>query len=453
MTQDMHSKSSHFRPENVYPFMYYSYQFKFLIQCQRRHSTEHGSSQQHSDTMARILRSCRAHVIWIFQIVRFDDTWEEYYTVDGTPAPPRHRKISGESGLSRSVEGAYQFLKLCLFFDAWKDEWELVLELLSLRLAGWLSYLQSTQHMGNLWIQEEDIETLKPRDTRSQDSDPVRRRFPHYYLADSALLWLAIRQVERLLQSLDDICYQCSGERKSAKEAVKHLRQSVGSYTKAVGPQTIRSNILNTFKIARRDSISPVLASDQDLSSPTGKTAEKLQMFVPAISDENASAVAGHSSAKPITKLGPSISGADQQIIACQRSVNEYMCEIEPSDGPIIEAIFGGLLQATSGNMNAAWQETLKIQGRKDVSSMHEARQLAFALWTSRFDYKLAQCKEGDPHDALCNRLSASLYSSGAFAEEIKDEAPAPMLSWASPTYETANLIMGCRYDGCRLAL
>ena len=124
--------------------MWYSFQFKFLIQYHRYLSkmNRHGSVDAE-----RIHATCESHLVWVFKIAPTLRTWYTIYSVGGASESSPVELSSQENPLSYVVEGAFHFLKLCLCYETWKEEWELVLGLLHLALEKWLSYLVSTQHM------------------------------------------------------------------------------------------------------------------------------------------------------------------------------------------------------------------------------------------------------------------------------------------------------------------
>lgn len=106
------------------------------------------------------------------------------HSVGGASGDSSVEHPSEENPLSNVIEGAFHFSKLCFYHEAWKEKWESVLELLHAALEKWLSYLVNTQHMGNLWVENETIEVLKPRhDSLSRDRDTMNQAFPQYHLA------------------------------------------------------------------------------------------------------------------------------------------------------------------------------------------------------------------------------------------------------------------------------
>ena len=199
----------------------------------------------------RIRTACECHLVWAFLIATPTNTWESYYSVGGF-----NEEVESEpSSTSRAIEGAYQFLKLYLYLNTWKEKWRFILELLQLKLEGWLSYLKSTQHMANLWVEREDMETFKPRDTSPRDGDYISRMYPHYHLSDAALLWLALLQLEKMIQLIEaEFAGQSQSQSLAVESMVKDVRHCLVSYQKDLSLHKIRSNIIETFKVPKSGS-------------------------------------------------------------------------------------------------------------------------------------------------------------------------------------------------------
>ena len=233
--------------------MWCSFQFKFLIQYHR-----YLSKMKHHESVdaKRIQETCEAHLVWVFKIAPTLNTWYAQYTVGGASGNSSVEHSSEENPVSNVVEGAFHFLKLCLYHEVWKEKWELVLGLLYAALEKWLSYLVSTQHMGNLWVENETIEILKPQhDSLSRDRATINQACPQYYLADFSVLWLALMQVEHLIASLEHtIKSQNRSQEDTARLNIQKVRETFNSRRPTLSPENIQAKIINTFKVFKRDS-------------------------------------------------------------------------------------------------------------------------------------------------------------------------------------------------------
>lgn len=138
---------------------------------------------------------CEGHLIWVFRMADSTNTWSPHYTVSGSKATHNI-----QPSLANFVEGAFHFLKLCFYLSTWHNKWKFGLELFHLKLRDWLLYLERNQHMANLWIERHDFESFKPYNSTSEDAVYIRRKYPHYYLSDAALIWLALSHVEKTNQ-------------------------------------------------------------------------------------------------------------------------------------------------------------------------------------------------------------------------------------------------------------
>lgn len=404
------------------------FQFRFLIQCQRyiRSMRKDEDAERHFEE--RIHSVCKGHLVWVFQIANSEtiNTWSPYYTVSGSNTAEELKASSIKSSLAYSVEGAFQFLKLCLYLSTWNEEWQFILELLDLKLDHWLSYLTSNKHMANLWVEDEDVESFKPYNSTSEDVSHIRRTYPHYHLSDAALVWLALLYVEKMVQFIEDKFHtQTPQNAESIERKVKDVRQTFDASQGTLSLQQIRSSILETFKVPKRglsSSTSALLGSQttEAWSSVQAKAAEK----------------------------------RDQQVIAFQRTINESLLEIGPYDFATIEASILGIFEGSGDHAEAAWRETLKMQKGKDISTFEDPRQIALSMFASkfptRFKYDLASSRAGKIEDAWTNRLQDALYDSGLFAQKIVEDAPEPMSEWRALTYETMSLLVGGLFKECR---
>lgn len=133
----------------------------------------------------------------MFRIARLTETWDAIYSVGGDPEVAQ--VPSDKPSTSRVVEGAFHFSKLWLYCSTWPTEWNFVLELLHIKLDDWLSYLRSSQHMANLWITRQEDVMLKPYDTISPENGSIQKTYPQYRLSDFTMLWIALSQLEGLI--------------------------------------------------------------------------------------------------------------------------------------------------------------------------------------------------------------------------------------------------------------
>ncbi|KAL8719189.1 MAG: hypothetical protein Q9225_003768 [Loekoesia sp. 1 TL-2023] len=363
---------------------------------------------------------------------------------------PPHRPFT-----SRFIEGAFHFSKLWLYYSTWTQEWEFVLQLLHAKLGKWLSYLRNTQHMANLWVARQEDVILKPHDTISPGNGSIYRTCPQYHLSDFTTLWITLNQLEELVDSIErnpDL------QRRSREDLAKcwfnELRQIFDSHRKILGIQTVRSNILETFVVSKRGEISNQLNTyEKTATNPEATEVGESPITITINTSENP-----RTSAVPAIKVENSVldskgSEPDQRIIAFQRTISDYIWEIQPSDIATIEAATFGFFDKSNDQISSAWRETLKKQKDSSIQSFQEPRQLALAWFAARSEYVLTNSPQHVIEDICRKKLVVALYDSGAFARRIVDDAPESLRSWSAEHYETLSILMGCLFEECRPVL
>ena len=365
---------------------------------------------------------------------------------------------SEEKPVSNVVEGAFNFLKLCFYYETWKEEWEIVLEFLHPALETWLSYLVNTQHMANLWVESEAFETWKPQhDSLSRDGDTINQAYPQYLLSDSSVLWLALIQLEYLIASIEHTIKSQNREQVDpARLQIEKVRESFHSRRPTLSPENIRSKIINTFKVSKRDLAGEFPATD------TMKSSSKV---IPA-GESIASATTGALDDSPISgdqrnKLEVSLQdeaiiGRDQSLILFQRTVKEYIYEVQPSDITTLEAFAFGMFDNPQDQ--DAWHATIKLQEEKNITFPWDTRLIALALLGLKIGHDLVKINEDKIEDVkikevLQKRLSAASYNSGYFAQTMVLDHQEQTQNWSGVTYELVSILMGSLYDECQTLL
>lgn len=397
----------------------------------------------------RIDSVCEGHLVWVFQIADSTDTWSRYYAVSGSNTAEEFNSDSYPS-LAYSVEGAFQFLKLWLYLSTWNEKWQFVLELLHLKLRDWLLYLERNQHMANLWIEDEDLEFFKPYNSLSEDVSDIRRTYPRYHLSDAALIWLALLHIEKTIKLIEDTFHTQTPQNAGPIESmVKDIRQYFDASQGTLSLQHIRSSILKTFKVSK---------GGLNASLSAGKRAGIGHTVTISGDSETLGMQSSSTSALPgsqATEARSSVQAEaakkrDQQLIVFQRTINQSMLEIESHDFATIEASVHGIFEGSQDHVEAAWRETLKIQKEKDISTFEDPRQIALAMFASRFKCNLASARVEEIEEVSRARLRDALYDSGLFAQKVVEDAPEPIRNWSAHTYETMSLMIGSLFKECR---
>ena len=370
------------------------------------------------DLKDRIYATCKGHLVWTSFIANDtpNQTWIRGYAVNG-----KFNRTDEEKLWAFSMEGAFYFLELYLFLDTWSEKWSFVLNLLHLKFEKWLRRLEKTQHMSNLWIEDEDDESFKPNVSTSDDAAEISRRYPHYDISHSTLIWQAISQVERMLKMIGNQLEKV--EDTESTEMLKEIRESIESFQGSLSLQRIRDNILRTFKVPKVG-LHTALPIDNNATLTT------------AVRSPNDASL----SVQPTiaTKTG-------SQVIAFQRNIKENVLEIKGHDSLVIEAALLGFFDGKQDQVDAAWRETIRAQKERDVETFADPRHLALVLFASRFKYNLASSQQGKVEDAVRKMLESSLYDSGFFGHLLEQDAPRPQRYWSAPArnYEAMSLLVG----------
>ena len=91
----------------------HSFQFRALVQCQRRIDAIHNHEIYLTELAERIRTTCKLHLVWVFSIAQMSEgTWRPGYSVGGKSKASEVDKYT-DVRPSYSVEGAFQFLKVC----------------------------------------------------------------------------------------------------------------------------------------------------------------------------------------------------------------------------------------------------------------------------------------------------------------------------------------------------
>ncbi|KAL8922750.1 MAG: hypothetical protein Q9172_003465 [Xanthocarpia lactea] len=411
------------------------FQFKFLTQIQKyidNTEQEEGYRQKQKE---RIKATCRGHLVWCFKTAQCDDTWGTWYSVRGNVLDEKFPV--GEPSLSNAVEGAYHFSKLWLYLNTWDTEWDFILDLLGSRLDEWLTYLDRTRYMDNLWVERYGYEELRPYNTIPPDSEHTYRSFPEYHLSDFTFLWLVFRQLEHLIDLIGNTHNLGATEEKSSvKQKFSRVRKAYADSQKTMGSQEIRSNIFRTFVIR-----------PQAESGTKSNSDEKATKIVETDGYKQATVSTDMSSTSPIIEgssfRGLQNSGTARKILVFRRTIKEYGFYIQPTDIATIEAAIAGFFEGPDEQYRSAWQENLKIQQDQHTPSLESPLQVALTLFAAKFGCNLGNPPVNGIETVCLSRLSLALYDSGVFAQTIVGNAPESMRSWSAPTYETLSNLVG----------
>ena len=357
------------------------------------------------------------------------------------------------SSTSRATQGGFQFLKLCTYYHTWEEEWEFVLEFLHLKLKEWLEYLESTMHMDNLWVEREDSQTFKLHDTSPGDGDYISKKYPHYTLSDSAVVWIALLQLEKLIGMIEERARPLTQPNADRRESMaKDVRQWYDSHQDNLNVHKVRKNILKTYQVSR-DEASPGSTSHAKASvGPTVVNPDDSQSTPFGALDSLSMPLGQRASVGNSIRAVPA-SGQAKPIIILQRKIDEYTLETESTDFAIIEAAIMGIFESSQGQVQSAWRATLNVQKYRDVETFEEPRHVSLTLFASRFKYDLARAYGGKFEEISLRRLRAALYDSGFFAQKIEEDKPGMMRSWSAITYETISLLIGSLLEPCREVL
>ena len=395
----------------------------------------------------------------MFEVAPTRDTWYTQYSVGGALETSPVEPPSEEDSLSYVVEGAFHFLKLCLYHETWKEQWEFVLGLLHTASEKWLSYLVSTQHMANLWVENESIESLKPQhDSLSRDGDAINQAWPQYFLSDFSLLWLALIQLENLIVSIEHTIKNQNRTREdTARLKIEKVRATFNSRRPILSPEIIQSKIINTFKVSKRDYVGEFSATDattnSKMASPVGEsTANTITgpFDSPRMSGDQRNKI-------EISLRDGAINRSDQQIIVFHRTINEYIFEVQPTDIITLEAYAFGMLESPQDQ--DAWHATIKVQEEKSNTTSSDTRLIALALLGLNIGHDIVRISGDKARDVkskevfLQNSLSAASYDSGHFPLTTVLDQPEQTQSWSGVSYEPLSILMASLYEECRTLL
>ena len=381
----------------------------------------------------------------MFQIADSTPTWSSPYAVDGTTFDSGAQN----SRTSWALQGSFHFLKLCLYYAGWREDWTFVLELLHSKLDQWLNYLESSKHMNNLWVEKEHIEAFRPHDTSARDGESISREYPHYYLGDAMELWLALLQIERLIQSLEE---QAKGSTQppmdNERTMVKEVRESFNAHQDTLSSRKIRSNILETFTVPVNEARSSVqVTSEPIIAAPGGFSHPSIGGIIetPAIFRQS-------------VKVGSSIQVGSEntrakQAILLRRSIKEHDYNISCTDLAVIEAALLGFFHGPEDYVDVAWRKTMKMQKERDVLAFLDPRGVSLTLFAAKYKHFIGRSYAGKLEEVLFGMLNTALYDSGLFTQTIVDSAPGPINSWSIGTYETMSLLLAALSEPCREVL
>ena len=440
-----------------------SQKFSFLIQCQR-HIEATAANESSQPYSARIQKACRGYLSWAFQIVQFTDTWAYAYAIDGTPQDETKIYDYGMHSPSRSIDGATELLKLCLYLSTWQDEWEFVLELLHSKLSGWLQYLTDTQHLSHLWIESYDFVKSKPRDTGVRDAEYIDHKYPTYDLADFELLWLALIQTENLIKDIEESHDLAKQQlKKSLAPVIKKyldymindVRRSWDTFQEKISIQTIQNNIHKTFKTSVRDLTTRTITEMKSPVESLKPSSDGFKTSSPVRAEKRMVRLSEQNAYRKDQAVGPLAEDTSHAVIAFDRSITEYGLELPISTIPI-EAAMKGFFKGQDDRIETAWQNTLKMQSSRQTGSIRKPLETAFVLWAAKAGLKLINDPTGVDHEKLQQTLRTSIYQSGLFAdvrevEEDKSMSRYDLRDWSVETYKVTSFLLGVLYEECRL--
>ncbi|KAL8703035.1 MAG: hypothetical protein Q9201_003781 [Fulgogasparrea decipioides] len=433
--------------------MCHSFQFRFLVQCQKHINERQEDVDAQRDASERIKAACQGHLVWVFKIAKFRrtrepfSTWELVYPVSGNPFETEN--ASDEPTTSRCVEGAFHFSKLWLYLIVWSTGLEFVLDMLHSRLHKWLSYLQSTQHMSNLWVERQDLVILNPYDSISSNSDSSYKWCPRYHLSDFTALWLALKQLGELIDSIERLRLGMQ-EEESVRSRLNEVRQTFDDYQQSFNIHDLRSNILTTFLVPKQGEVTSQSITNEKVITISKATGLGEAPAFRSLGTSDVSRLPNTTGTKLESPDHLTASGTNQAIIASRRTINDYIFMIQPEDITTIEAATASFFENSRDHVYFAWQETLNVHKDMDIASFQDPRQIALTLFAAQVNCVLTRSSKREIADQSPGRLLLALYDSGAFAQKIVGDAPQPMRSWSAVSYETLSILMGTLFAECR---
>ncbi|KAI4134118.1 MAG: hypothetical protein LQ341_006080, partial [Variospora aurantia] len=418
------------------------FQFKFLVQCQELIKQQHPENPSRLEISGRIETICRGHLVWVFEMAKFTNTWATFSPVGGETTSPA---TSADGPFETSMlQGAFNFAKLWLYLRTWSHEWEFALKQLHSKLDGWLLYLRNTQHMDNLWVERHKWVELQPYDTIALDNIRISKMIPEYRLSDFAMLWLVIKALKRMID-LIETKGEMSGrlEEDPVKYQFNQVRRTLEDYQDTLGHDVIRSNILKTF-IPKSDLSSeyrPGRKAVKDHKANTLNTTLPLgqpgaSKGAPPLED-------------PVTETAQ-IGEPNRQVLILIRTVDEMVFTVQPGDLAVLEATSAAFFTGLDGQIWTAWQETVSLPLVQYVRGLRDPRQIALTLFAAKCGY----ISVGSPEEAIehvcCDRISIALDDAGQIADSIAENDP---VNWAGPNYEPMSVLLGGLFEECRLLL
>ena len=419
--------------------MWCSFQFKFLIQYH-----QYLAKMNHHESVdgKRIQATCEKHLIWVFKIAPTLNTWLPQYSVSGASGTSSSEKDS----LSHVVEGAFHFLKLCLYHERWTEKWALVLELLHLALGKWLSHLVSTQHMSHLWVEYEDFEILKPQyDSLSDARDTICQAYPQYELSDFSVLWLALMQLEHLIASIGHTINIENRDREdTARLRLQKVRDTFNSCRPTLSPENIQSKIIETFKVFNDTTTNSIRATAGEPTAFIGPLDNSPMSGDPKTNVE-------------ISHQAGAIARKDQQLSVFRRTIKECIYEVQPSDVTTLEAYTFGMFENPQDQ--AAWHATINIQEEQNTTTRWETGLIALALLGLKTGHDIVKINEDETQGfdskegLLRTTLSAAACDSGCFTRTTSLDQPEQIQSWSGVNYEPLFVLMLSLYEKCQTLL
>ena len=412
-----------------------------MVQCYRHVVARQGNPTNDQGLADQIHQACRDHLKWCYEIAEFTDTWASLYTVSGKGLGP----VLHTSRISQATQGSFQFRKLCLYYRTWKENWAFVLDLLHLIIKQWLNYLDASRHMGNLWVERVHTEVFKPHDTSPGDVETIRQYYPFYVLSDATEVWLALVQLEELVNSIEEQIHsraQQYGDHRS--RMAEELRAWFNEYQHTLSSQKVRSNILDTFTLA-----SPKASSvKRSLGGTTNVVPDESQRTSVGVLDHGLTFIE-QDVERGRPKQSPTKDNRAKQAVILQRNVKEHTFHFDSDDLSVIEAANLGFFSGPEDSVDAAWRATLNMQKKRDALNFSKPHGIALALFASKFKLLLGRSLGGKLEDVLTERLHAALYDSGFFANTIVEDSSSQFDGLANTTYEAMSLLLAKLSEKC----
>ncbi|KAL8784103.1 MAG: hypothetical protein Q9213_004162 [Squamulea squamosa] len=193
------------------------------------------------------------------------------------------------------------------------------------------------------------------------------------------MLWLALRQLETVLELIESNADFKNGQHDDYRSKLKMAKKTFKGHIEKLSILRIQSNVLKTFRVLKQNHSPPFVADEKPA--------------IRRVEDESAkSLISGSpdSPRYPRTTLEPSpqdhkTSELDLQFIALQRTISEYVLEMQPTDIVTVEAATVGFFKDSKDQLNRAWQKTLKLHGDWFIPDIQDPRQIALTLFAAKF--------------------------------------------------------------------